>query len=76
MENHAKYGDSIYFKSDDALYVNLFIHPTVTWRERGLTLRRRRAFPMQTHTRLTIKPVGPGERRSPSANLRGARRCE
>ncbi len=28
MENHAKYGDSIYFHDADALWVNLFIAST------------------------------------------------
>ena len=54
MENHAKYGDSIYFHDADALYVNLFIPSTVTWRERGLTLTQTTRFPEQDTTRLTV----------------------
>jgi len=36
MENHAKYGESIFFESADskALYVNLFIPATLNWREK------------------------------------------
>ena len=36
MENHAKYGDTIYFHGGDALYVNLFIAVRADWREQGL----------------------------------------
>jgi hypothetical protein len=59
MENHAKYGDSIYFRDRDALYVNLFIPSTVTWRERGLTLAQRTRFPDDDATRLTIETARP-----------------
>jgi hypothetical protein len=52
MENHAKYGDSIYCRSADALWVNLFIASVVTWTEMGLTLRQETAFPEQPSTRL------------------------
>jgi hypothetical protein len=52
MENHAKYGDSIYFRSADALWVNLFIASVMTWKEKGLTLRQETAFPEQPSTRL------------------------
>ena len=34
MENHVKYRDSIYFRSDDALYVNLFEIGRASCRER------------------------------------------
>ena len=54
MENHAKYGDSIYFHSADALYVNLFIPSTVTWRDKTLTLTQTTRFPEADTTRLTI----------------------
>jgi hypothetical protein len=59
IENHAKYGDSIYFHSDDALYVNLFIPSELNWRERGLTLRQETAFPDQDTVRFTITAQRP-----------------
>ena len=31
MENHAKYGDTIYFHNDNSLFVNLFIPSTLNW---------------------------------------------
>ncbi len=61
MENHAKYGDSIYFhEGDKALYVNLFIPSELTWTERGLKLRQETRFPDEDRTRLRFacdKPV-------------------
>jgi DUF1680 family protein len=57
MENHAKYGDSIYFHSVDpsqpaALFVNLFIPSTLTWKEKGLTLTQTTQFPEVGKTKL------------------------
>ena len=54
MENHAKYGDSIYFRGTDSLYVNLFIPSTVTWKEKGLTVTQTTRFPEQDKTRLRL----------------------
>ncbi|MCQ2506564.1 MAG: glycoside hydrolase family 127 protein [Lachnospiraceae bacterium] len=38
MENFTKLGDSIYFKSASALYVNLYLSSTVYWKERNFKL--------------------------------------
>jgi DUF1680 family protein len=61
MENHAKYGDSIYFKRGaERLFVNLFIASEVTWKEAGLTVRQATRFPEEQATALTVacaKPV-------------------
>lgn len=59
MENHAKYGDSIYFKGPDALYVNLFIPSVVRWRERGLTVTQRTRFPDEETTALAVEAQRP-----------------
>lgn len=67
LENHAKYGDSIYFRSDDALYVNLFIPSSVAWRERGLVITQRTRFPEADTTRLTVDRAG--ARRASSVTL-------
>ncbi len=60
MENHAKYGDSIYFHDADQLYVNLFIASTLAWRERGITLSQHTSFPDRDTTRLVIDHVDGG----------------
>ena len=67
IENHAKYGDSIYFHSTpggsqpDALHVNLFIASTLNWKEKGLTLRQTTSFPEMGKTRLEISSASPQE---------------
>jgi DUF1680 family protein len=56
IENHARYGESIYASSDDALYVNLFIASTLRWRERGLTVTQTGNFP--DHDTVTLSFEG------------------
>lgn len=55
MENHAKYADSVYFQSADALYVNLFIASELNVAERGFTLTQRTEFPARQTTQLRIE---------------------
>jgi DUF1680 family protein len=47
MENHAKYGESLYFTSRNELWINQFIASTVTWKERGLQLTQSTSFPLE-----------------------------
>ena len=55
LENHARYGESIYFRADRTLYVNLFLASELHWREQGLVLRQETKFPEEEATRLTLK---------------------
>jgi DUF1680 family protein len=55
MENHAKYGDSIYFHSDDSLYVNLFIPSELNWKAKGVRVRQETDFPECDTTKLTVQ---------------------
>ena len=60
MENHAKYGDSIYFHDDTGLFVNLFIPSELNWKAKGLKVRQETKFPVEDTTTLTLscdKPV-------------------
>ena len=60
IENHAKYGDSIYFHGDKTLHVNLFIASELKWKAKGLTLRQETRYPDEGRTRLVFacdKPV-------------------
>jgi DUF1680 family protein len=55
VENHAKYGGSIYFHDGGrGLYVNLFIPSTLDWAERGVVLTQETGFPTEPKTRLTF----------------------
>jgi DUF1680 family protein len=55
LENHARYGEMIYARDEDALVVNLFIASTLEWRERGITLTQDTRFPDTDYTRLSFK---------------------
>jgi hypothetical protein len=60
VENHAKYGDSIYFHDDRNLYVNLFIASELDWKAEGLKLRQETTYPEGAATVLGFtceKPV-------------------
>jgi hypothetical protein len=60
VENHAKYGDSIYFHNDDTLWVNLFIASELSWKARGLQVRQETKYPDEAASRLVLtaeKPV-------------------
>lgn len=61
FENHAKYGEAIYYHNDKGIYVNLFIPSVVNWREKGLTLRQETDFPAEETTVLTIGAQNPVE---------------
>ena len=50
MENHARYGESIYAHDDESLYVNLFVASKLEWRERQLTLEQSTRFPDEDRT--------------------------
>jgi len=63
MENHAKYGESIYFYDDEGLFVNLFIASELDWRQKGMVIRQETRFPEEDITRLKIE----ARRRVPAA---------
>ncbi len=55
IENHTKYGDSIYFHDDESLYVNLFVASRLDWQARGLELTQTTRFPDEDRSRLELK---------------------
>src|SRR5579871_3005549 len=59
MENHARYGETIYFHDAASLYVNLFIPSALTWKEKGLVVRQQTRFPEEETTRLSIECAHP-----------------
>jgi len=54
FENQAKYAEAIYYHTDKALYVNLFIPSVLTWKEKAITVRQDTNFPDDATTTLTI----------------------
>jgi uncharacterized protein len=63
MENHAKYGDSIYFHDDTSLYVNLFIASELRWAEKNLRITQTTSFPDEDSTRLVVRAGAPVQMR-------------
>ncbi|MFC1695004.1 beta-L-arabinofuranosidase domain-containing protein [Pseudomonadota bacterium] len=55
IENHMKYGEFIYARDGDELYVNLFIASTLNWPEKNVRLRQENRFPDQSSTRLVFE---------------------
>jgi DUF1680 family protein len=61
IENHTKYGEFVYARSTDAqgkaaaLWVNLFIPSRVEWREQGVALVQKTAFPDEEKILLTVE---------------------
>lgn len=54
FENHAKYGEAIYYHDNKGLYVNLFIPSELTWKEKGIKIKQETAFPEDGNIRLTV----------------------
>ncbi|MCX5670346.1 MAG: glycoside hydrolase family 127 protein [Planctomycetota bacterium] len=62
IENHTKYGDSIYFRhGQTTLFVNLFIASELNWRARGLRLRQETNYPDAGSARLVLTCQEPAE---------------
>lgn len=55
LENHGKYGELIYARTEDALYVNLFIPSRLNWREKGLLLEQHTTFPDEAGSLLRLQ---------------------
>jgi DUF1680 family protein len=58
LENHTKYGESIFFHSGDTLFVNLFIPSQLTWTEKNMTIKLETTYPHSDTVRLTITGSG------------------
>ena len=63
IENHAKYGDSIYFHGSDnkSLYWNLFIASELNWKVLGVNVRQETSYPDDSHARLKLTCDKPTE---------------
>ena len=61
-EDFAKFNDTIYFHSDEDVYVNQFIASELTWKEKGFGLKQTTNFPMEQGTVLTVQTKTPQER--------------
>ena len=58
MESFSKLGDSIYFHSDESLYINRLVSSSVRWEEKGITLTQKARLPL---VKLTVKGTAEAE---------------
>jgi hypothetical protein len=60
LDSNTKLQDSIYFRHREqaALYVNLYVPSTLTWRERGVSIQQSTRFPFADTSTLAIKKGG------------------
>lgn len=54
VEEFSKLNDSIYWRDQDGLYVNLYMPSSLHWPERGLRLRQDTKFPESPSSTLTV----------------------
>jgi DUF1680 family protein len=55
MENHSKYGGSIYYHNNHELYVSQFIASELNWTEKGIKIRQITGYPEEQATNLEIE---------------------
>ncbi len=68
IENHAKYGEMIYAKGENACFVNLYIPSEFIWEEKGVKLVQKTAFPEEEHTAIDV--INNGEPKEFKVNIR------
>jgi DUF1680 family protein len=61
VEEFSKLNDSIYFRDESGVYVNLFIPSELYWREKGLRIRQVTTFPDAPATALEFTAPQPVE---------------
>ena len=54
MENHGKYGQFVYTRRGDNLFVNLYVASELNWRDKGFVLKQETVFPYSETSRITI----------------------
>ena len=55
FENHAKYGEGIYYHDDNGVFVNLFIPSVLNWEAKGIKLQQHTYFPEDGNTTLQVE---------------------
>lgn len=55
MDSYTRHSEYIYAHSDSVLYLNLFIASSLTWREKGISVRQETRFPFEDNSVLTFK---------------------
>lgn len=58
MENHSKYGNTIYYHNEEGVFVNLFIPSILTWEEKNISITMNTNFPDDDIIHLTVNCSG------------------
>jgi uncharacterized protein len=61
VEEFSKLADSIYFRDDRGVFVNLFVASELTWPEKGLRLTQETRFPEEEKTSFAVRVEKPTE---------------
>jgi len=61
VEEYSKLNDSIYWRDQEGVFVNLFIASELDWAEKGFRLRQDTRFPEQPTTTLTVTAAKPAQ---------------
>lgn len=61
FENHAKYGEGIYYHNDKGVFVSLFIPSVLNWKEKGIKIIQKTNYPKSANTNLKIITKSPIE---------------
>lgn len=59
LENHGKYGELIYARQQDDLYVNLFIPSKLEWEEKSISLTQTTGFPFTEKSEIQLELRNP-----------------
>ena len=59
MESFSKLGDSIYFRNDNNLYVNLYIASVLNWSDKGIKVTQNTVFPESDTMKFEIEAAKP-----------------
>jgi DUF1680 family protein len=61
-ESFSKLADSVYFRDEAGIWVNLYLSSEVDWEEKGVRLRQQTKFPEEAAARITVEAAPPDRR--------------
>ena len=59
MENHASYGNALYFHGDQELYVNQYAPSRLEWTEMGVIVHQETTYPESGYIKLSVECIEP-----------------
>jgi DUF1680 family protein len=54
FENQAKYGEGIYYHTNNSIYINLYIPSELNWKARKLSIKQESKFPQESAIEFTV----------------------